>query len=123
MDRREFVRLLAGAPLFPALQIPQGLPARRSPGEGGPALRVVSRYVPAAAPGMPGPYPGRVVSVTSSKSVDIATGAANDEAVREMMARGMRALRGAATAPDAWRRFFEPGDRGGLKAKSRGDPP
>ena len=54
----------------------------------------MSRYAPAAAPGMPGPYPGRVVSVTSAKSVDTATGAANAEVVREMMARGMRALTG-----------------------------
>jgi hypothetical protein len=28
-----------------------------------PALRVESNYAPAATPGMPGPYPGRVVSV------------------------------------------------------------
>ena len=53
---------------------------------------------------MPGPYPGRVVSVTSAKSVDTTTGAANAEAVREMMARGMRTLTGADTTPDAWRR-------------------
>ena len=105
MDRREFVRLLAAAPLLPALQNRSGLPA----------LRVVSKYAPAAAPGMPGPYPGRVVAVTSAKSVDITTGAANDEAVREMMARGMRALTGAGTVADAWRRFFEPADRVGIK--------
>ena len=44
---------------------------------------------------MPGPFPGRVISVKSDKSVDISTGKANDEVVREMMARGMRALTGA----------------------------
>ena len=112
MDRRDFVRLLASAPLIPALQIRPGLPA----------LKVVSRYTPAASPGMPGPYPGRVVSVTSAKSVDTATGAANDEAVREMMARGMRALTGAATTPDAWRRFFEPSDLVGIKVNCGGYP-
>jgi hypothetical protein len=122
MDRREFVRLLAGAPLLPAVQIPQGLLGRRSSGEGGPALRVVSKYPPAASPGMPGPYPGRVVAVTSAKSVDPATGAANDEAVREMMARGMRSLTGAGTTPDAWRRFFEPADRVGIKVNCGGYP-
>ena len=31
--------------------------------------------------------------------------------VREMMARGMRALTGAGTTPDAWRRFFDAGRR------------
>src|SRR5260221_7012767 len=72
---------------------------------------------------MPGPYPGRVVSVASAKCVDTATGAANDEAVREMMARGMRTLTGAATTPDAWRRFFEPADRVGIKVNCGGDPP
>ena len=91
-------------------------------GSGLPALKVVSRYTPAASPGMPGPYPGRVVSVTSAKSVDTATGAANDEAVREMMARGMRALTGAATTPDAWRRFFDPSDRVGIKVNCGGYP-
>jgi Domain of unknown function (DUF362) len=112
MDRREFVRLLAAAPLIPALQARAGLPS----------LRVVSRYTAAATPGMPGPYPGRVVSVTSASSVDPATGAANDEAVREMMARGMRTLTGATTTSDAWRRFFEPADRVGIKVNCGGYP-
>jgi uncharacterized protein (DUF362 family) len=112
MHRREFVRLLAAAPLLPAFQARSGLPS----------LRVVSRYAATASPGMPGPYPGRVVSVSSAKSVDTATGAANDEAVREMMARGMRTLTGAATTPDAWRRFFEPADRVGIKVNCGGYP-
>ena len=71
---------------------------------------------------MPGPYPGRVVSVTSDKSVDTATGQANDEVVREMMARGMRTLTGAGTTPDAWRRFFEPSDVVGIKVNCGGYP-
>jgi hypothetical protein len=112
MDRRAFVRLLAAAPLVPAFQIRSGLPA----------LRVVSRYAPAASPGMPGPHPGRVVSVTSATCVDTATGAANAEAVREMMTRGMRTLTGAGTTPDAWRRFFEPSDRVGIKVNCGGYP-
>src|SRR5690349_11536565 len=98
MDRRDFVRLLAAAPLLPGLQVRSGLPT----------LKVVSRYPAAKSPGMPGPYPGRVVAVSSARSVDIATGAANDEVVREMMARGMRTLTGASTVSDAWRKFFEP---------------
>src|SRR5216683_3767958 len=112
MDRRAFVRLLAAAPLVPAFQTRSGLPA----------LRVVSKYAPAASPGMPGPYPGRVVSVKSDKSVDTVTGRANDEVVREMMARGMRTLTGAGTTPDAWRRFFEPSDVVGIKVNCGGYP-
>ena len=112
MDRRAFMRLLASAPLLPAVQRTSGLPA----------VRVVSSYKPAATPGMPGPYPGRVVAVTSEKSVDTATGAANADIVREMMARGMRTLTGAATTTDAWRKLFDPADRVGIKVNCGGYP-
>jgi len=112
MRRRSFVRLLAAAPLV------RSLPALSET----PPLRVVSSYAPAAAPGMPGPYPGRVVSVTSDKCVDVSTGAAHDDIVREMMARGMRTLTGASTTADAWRRFFEPSDIVGIKVNCGGYP-
>ena len=59
MYRRAFVRLLAAAPLAGNLQIRSGLPP----------LRVVSSYAPSATPGMPGPYPGRVVTIPSALSV------------------------------------------------------
>jgi len=110
MDRRSFVRLLAAAPLAPAL--PEALPK----------LKVVSAYPPAAVPGMPGPYPGRVVSVKSEKSVDTASNAANGDVVREMMARGLCALTGTKTAPEAWRRFFAPADVVGIKVNCGGHP-
>jgi Domain of unknown function (DUF362) len=87
-----------------------------------PALRVVSRYTPAAVPGMPGPYPGRVISVGSDKCVDTATNTANDAVVREMMAQGMRALTGASTTADAWRKFFVPADMVGIKVNCGGFP-
>jgi hypothetical protein len=126
MDRRDFVRLLAALSVNTAASPDVAAKPRSRTAlqarSGLPSLRVVSRYVPAAVPGMPGPYPGRVVSVTSEKSIDTATGAANDEAVREMMARGMRTLTGATTTPDAWRRFFEPADRVGIKVNCGGHP-
>jgi Domain of unknown function (DUF362) len=112
MDRRAFVRLLGAVPFWRVAQ------NRAQPRD----LKVVSRYAPAAAPGMPGPFPGRVVSVASASSVDTTTGAANAETVREMMARGMRALTGAASTADAWRRFFEPADRVGIKVNCGGYP-
>jgi uncharacterized protein (DUF362 family) len=71
---------------------------------------------------MPGPYPGRVISVRSEKCVDTTTNAANDEVVREMMAQGMRALTGTSTTADAWRTFFVPADVVGIKVNCGGYP-
>ena len=136
MHRRTFVRLLAAAASAKAAGLEaasqQRSPASPAPAPGSsataparpdlPALRVVSRYSPAKTPGMPGPYPGRVVSVTSDKCVDIPTNQANDEVVREMMARGMRTLTGAGTTAEAWRRFFEPSDVVGIKVNCGGHP-
>jgi hypothetical protein len=63
-----------------------------------------------------------VVAVRSDRCVDTSTNTANAEAVREMMARGMRALTGANTTPDAWRRFFTPADVVGIKVNCGGYP-
>ena len=112
MRRRSFVRLLTAAAFVRDGQLKSDAPP----------LRVVSKYKASSTPGMPGPYPGRVVSVRSDRSVDPSTGAANDEVVREMLARGMRELTGARTTPDAWRRFFEPSDIVGIKVNCGGYP-
>jgi hypothetical protein len=113
MHRRSFFRLLAATPLAPAaLQLKPDLPP----------LRVVSKYAAAATPGMPGPYPGRVVAVASAKSVDPSTGKADDAIVREMMARGMRTLTGAGTTREAWARFFDATDVVGIKVNCGGYP-
>jgi uncharacterized protein (DUF362 family) len=111
MDRRTFLELVAAAPLVPPLRAEELVPA----------YRVVSSYAPAAAPGMPGPYPGRVVSVKAQGSID-ATGAIVDEVVRGMMDRGMRALTGAPDTLSAWRRFFVPEDVVGIKVNAGGVP-
>jgi hypothetical protein len=113
MDRRDFVRILAAAPL---------VPATRLSGETAPKLKVVTRYAAAAKPGMPGPYPGRVVAVHSEKSVDAETSAADPEVVRAMLSRGMRELTGARSDAEAWRRFFEPRDVVGIKVNCGGHP-
>jgi len=117
MDRRAFVRLLAAAPFVPPVHAE---PTR--PEETLPKVRVVTRYAPAAIPGMPGPHPGRVVAVKSENCVDTATGAADDEVVRDMMARGMCALAGKPTALEAWRQFVEPSDLVGIKVNCGGHP-
>jgi uncharacterized protein DUF362 len=71
---------------------------------------------------MPGPYPGRVVTVKSDKAVDVATGKADEETVHEMMARGMRTLTGSSSTAESWRRFFDPADHVGIKVNCGGYP-
>lgn len=136
MHRRAFVRLLAAAAasakaagLDLVAKGPSTRELERSLGDGGlqirsdlPRLKIVSRYSPAATPGMPGPYPGQVIKVTSDKCVDTTTNTANDQVVREMMAQGMRALTGTASTADAWRRFFTPSDVVGIKVNCGGYP-
>jgi hypothetical protein len=130
MDRRAFVRLLTAAAASARAAAGSVLSASATSRPRAsaqirsdlPPLKIVSRYQPAAVPGMPGPYPGRVISVKSDKSVDVSSGAANDSIVREMMAQGMRALTGAATTAEAWRRFFTPADIVGIKVNCGGYP-
>src|SRR5689334_25032011 len=64
-------------------------------------------------PGMPGPYPGRVIAVEHSGC--ITSGVYQAEPVRKMMEKGMTALTGAPAWTDAWRTFFEKGDVVGIK--------
>ncbi|HET7219189.1 MAG TPA: DUF362 domain-containing protein [Vicinamibacterales bacterium] len=115
MDRRAFVQLLAGAAFMRASG---GAPQDAAL----PKLRAVSAYTPAKVPGMPGPYPGTVVSVASDRALDTQTNATNAEVAREMMARGMCALTGTRTPADAWKQFFVPDDIVGLKVNCGGHP-
>jgi hypothetical protein len=112
MDRRSFLELLGAAPLASSLRAETALPA----------YKLVSRYAPAAVPGMPGPFPGRVVSVKSPRCLDASGRVVDAEVVREMMDRGMRALTGEAIALGAWRRFFDPADVVGIKVNAGGVP-
>ena len=113
MLRRDFVRLIAASPFRRAFPDSR----RRCPNcERYPHTR--ARPLPAC----------RVRIQDASCRSDptnastLSTGAANDEVVREMMARGMRALTGARTTRDAWRRFFVPSDIVGLKVNCGGYP-
>jgi uncharacterized protein (DUF362 family) len=111
MDRRAFVRLLAAAPL-----------AKNAVADGPPKYRVVTPYAPAALPGMPGPFPGRVASVRSEKCLDPTGETADPEVVREMLARGICSLTGEASATAGWKRFFVPADVVGIKVNCGGHP-
>jgi hypothetical protein len=112
MDRRQFVRLLAGVPLAAGVKPPATVPR----------LRVVTTHAPAAVPGMPGLYPGTVVATRSDKCVDATTDVANPDTLREMLARGMCTLTGDVTPEAAWRRFFTPDDVVGIKVNCGGHP-
>jgi hypothetical protein len=111
MDRRAFLQLLASAQL---VRVPDERPL--------PKVRVVTSFEPSPSPGMPGPYPGAVVSVSSERSVDPATNAANPDVVREMLTRGMCELTGTSTPVEAWRRFVGPADVVGIKTNCGGHP-
>lgn len=114
MKRRTFVQLLAATPLASTVHAKES----KDP----PEYKVVTPYKPSASPGMPGPYPGKVVSVKSAKCLSEDGVKINGEVVREMMERGMRALTGDAKTVDSWRRFFAPDDVVGIKVNAGGRP-
>jgi hypothetical protein len=150
LDRRQFVRLIAVAPLagaaLPAAASALELtgsadgvtdqaaaakaatPAKADAGLAPPPdidlpkLKIVSKYKAAAAPGMPGPYRGKVIAVKSDKVVDVQSSQANAEVVKQMMAKGMSALTGDANPDDAWKRFFQKDDVVALKVNCGGHP-
>src|SRR5271170_5822200 len=87
-----------------------------------PKYRIVSRFAPSPKPGMPGPFPGKVVRVHSEKSVDNATHRVDAPTVTEMLSRGMRSLTGAEDQRDAWAHFFDAKDVIGVKVNCSGAP-
>src|SRR5688500_19095324 len=111
MDRREFLTAMAAGPAIAALQ-PRPVPK----------YRIVTKFKPAASPGMPGPYPGRVVTVHSPRCIDEATEKVDVPAVQAMMARGMTALTGDKDPRDSWARFFNAPDVVGIKVNASGAP-
>src|SRR4029453_2454113 len=95
MDRREFLTAMAAVPVLSALE-PRPVPS----------YRVVTKYKPAGQAGMPGPYPGRVVTVHSPRCIDEATEKVDVPTVQAMIARGMTTLTGDKDPRDSWARFF-----------------
>jgi len=112
MKRREF---LAGAAALPALNAAET--SRRIPD-----YRIVTHYRPSAQPGMPGPYPGRVVTVHSDKCIDAETEKVDVPTVQAMIARGMTTLTGDKDPRDSWARFFNSQDFVGIKINCSGAP-
>ncbi|MDQ2948003.1 MAG: DUF362 domain-containing protein [Acidobacteriota bacterium] len=87
-----------------------------------PSYRVVSAFPRSPHPGMPGPFPGKVVRVHAGKSIDTDSNVVDVPTVREMISRGMRSLAGASTDRDAWASFFNPKDVVGIKLNCSGAP-
>ncbi|MGH9768019.1 MAG: DUF362 domain-containing protein [Blastocatellia bacterium] len=114
MKRRAFVQLIAATASASKIHANDSKDI--------PKYKIVTPYRGAAAPGMPGPYPGKVISVKSAKCLSDDGLKINDEVVREMMERGMRALTGDAKAVDSWRRFIAPDDIVGVKVNVVGRP-
>jgi len=111
MERRTFLQMLAAAPLAfdnPPLALPQ--------------YRVVSPYAAAGTPGMPGSYPGKVISARSPKCIDVSSGKVDAAVVRAMMARGMCELTGRSQGSEAWKSLFGPQDVVGIKVNCGGRP-
>jgi len=111
MDRRTFLSVAAAAPALGAV-LPNEFPK----------YRTVSRFQPAALPGMPGRYAGQIIRVRSEHAIDTVTEKIDVPAIQEMIAQGMRGLTGMPDARDAWRSFFEPNDVVGIKVNCSGAP-
>jgi uncharacterized protein (DUF362 family) len=119
MQRRDFLTLPTAAGLAAA---EAAFAAAAAKSGDLPQYRVQSSYKPAAQPGMPGPFPGRVVDVHAAASIDPANDKADPAVVAEMMKQGMLALTGEKDLRSAWRRFIEPADVVGIKLNCSGAP-
>lgn len=117
MQRRDFLTLPTVAGLTSTATTPA--PAT---GDELPKYRVHTAFKAAARPGMPGPFPGRVVNIHSGKSVDASSEKVDPATVAEMMRRGMLELTGEKDLISAWRRFIEPKDVVGIKLNCSGAP-
>ena len=111
MDRREFLSAMATGPALAALQ-PRPVPK----------YHIVTNHKPAAKPGMPGAFPGRVITVHSPTVIDEVTEKVDVPTVQSMIARGMSTLTGDKDPRDSWARFFNAQDFVGIKVNASGAP-
>jgi len=104
-SRRSFLKV--GLASAPAAGLPLAMPGSQRAARG-------------SGLGIPGPYPGRVVSVYHPGG--IIGRQYQREPVRRMIHKGMVELTGADAVEESWRRFFEPGDVVGIKVNPVGKP-
>ena len=123
MNRRTFVRLLAAAASArAATPLRRRRAAPRSSAPGCPRAGSSVPTPPRRARACPVLSRGASSPCSLTARSTSATGQADDGVVREMMAQGMRALTGASTTAEAWRRFFVPEDVVGIKVNCGGYP-
>jgi hypothetical protein len=93
----------------------QGQTAEKSPAPAAPRALAI-----------PGPYPGRVIEVNHPGALGTAKKNGyterNRDAVKAMIAQGMKELAGSDNDVEAWRKFFQAGDRVGIKVVPVGKP-
>src|SRR5258708_1896185 len=111
MKRRTF---LAAAAALPTLAAIDARPI--------PDYRIVTKYKPLPHPGMPGRYPGRVITVHAPKCIDETTEQVDVPTVQAMIAQGMSALTGDKDSRDSWASFFNAHDFVGIKINCSGAP-
>jgi hypothetical protein len=114
MNRRTFVHLLAATPLAKVIHAQES--------DDIPKYKIVSPHKAKGTLGMPGPYPGKVVSVKAANCLDESGDHINAEVVREMMSRGMCELTRQKKPLQAWKRFFNASDVVGIKVNAGGRP-
>src|SRR3984893_8203973 len=82
------------------------------------SLMPSQRALSAEKGGMPGPWPGRVIAVEHAHAID--NGLYQEDAVKQMMTRGMTSLTGAPAWAEAWWTLCEKGDVVGIKVSPVG---
>jgi uncharacterized protein (DUF362 family) len=87
-----------------------------------PNYRVVTRFKREGRLGMPGPYPGRVITVHAPGAIDEVTEHVDVPTVKTMIAQGMTALTGDKDPRDSWAKFFDADDVVGIKINASGAP-
>jgi uncharacterized protein (DUF362 family) len=133
MDRRSFMfkaslGTFAGLaipladPLWAYVGSPQANGASGASDSGLASLKidVQAPDIPRTPLGMPGLFPGRVVEAFHERAV--VNRRVSQDAVRDMVSRGMLALTGDTRPQDAWARFFDKSDVVGIKVNPSGTP-
>ena len=116
MKRRDFFRYLsiggAGIAISPMVKAAERIPLFMADDK--PATNIAEAFaIPRTKYSMPGLYPGRVVKVTDTLSVQ--DGLPSDQRAYNMIKAGMLKLTGEKSLKRAWRKFVTPKDIIGLK--------